>query len=98
MNTARNITAILGGSGAGLAIGSALSGWGPRITGLGIAIGAAAFLAWDLVRAIQADRREQMRRGRDAVWQRRIQEQPRHGMRVVRGEGNHMREAWEVQR
>jgi Flp pilus assembly protein TadB len=45
---------------------------GPKAGGAIIAVIAGGYLVVELVRAVRADRRVRLRRGRDAVWQRRI--------------------------
>lgn len=75
MNIARATLAILTCCGLGVAAGSAILHLGPKLAGLGIAITAAAVLLLELCNAIRRDR-ERMRRGREAVWQRRIEETP----------------------
>lgn len=82
MNTLRCLLGIVGGLSAGYAIASLFPFTGLSITdfGVAVAISAACVLGIFLVRAIQTDQaygREQMRVYRDAIWQRRIDEQPR---------------------
>lgn len=58
----RNLTAITAGAGTGIAVGAALNHWGPETVGVGVAIAAAAVLAWGLIAAIQEDRARRWRR------------------------------------
>jgi hypothetical protein len=80
MNVLRALWGIVGGLSAGYAIASLFpfTGLGDRDFGVAVAISAACVLGVFLVRAIQTDQahdREQMRQGRDAIWQRRIADQ-----------------------
>jgi hypothetical protein len=72
MSTARALLGIIGGAAVGYLLAVCIAGIaGPRNVGVSIAIVAACVVGIYLIKAIQADR-DTMRRGRDAVWQRRI--------------------------
>jgi hypothetical protein len=82
MNVLRALLGIVGGLSAGYAIAALFPFTGLSITdfGVAVAISAACVLGIFLIRAIQTDQaygREQMRQGRDAIWQRRIEQQAR---------------------
>jgi hypothetical protein len=70
LNRIRALLGILGGLGAGIAIGGIIYS-GPTAIGIGIALAAASVLGIDLIRALQAERRKRWQY-REQVWARRL--------------------------
>jgi hypothetical protein len=79
VNTIRALLGIVGGLSTGYVAALFILGIAtPTTAGVAVAISAACVIGIFLVRAIQTDQaygREQMRQGRDAIWQRRIADQ-----------------------
>lgn len=88
LSTVRALLGILGGASFGYLIAVIVLGLAtPRDVSVSVAVTAACVIGIGLVRAIERDRREWIRRGREEAWARREREEARRLRRE-------MPEAW----